>query len=99
MDEEERIEHPTFGQIGITRTSGGEQRFYGSEMTSDHYLSLTIRRSEMIRDLSHTRYHGKEELIRIRMNAVQFSEMITSMNIDDGVPCTIEYIGRESQGR
>ena len=32
------------------------------------------------------------EIIEVAMSQSQFAEVITSMNVDAGVPCTIKYI-------
>ena len=90
-DNSERKKHESFGQIQFNRVNG-HARFYGSELEQRNYISLEIHRSEMIRDLMDERYYPNEQIIRVRMSSGQFSELITSMNLGTGVPCTIERV-------
>ena len=91
--EEEYYTQPSFGQIVFSRVTGTAD-FYGSELTQDHYIEMTLMHSSVKRDLSQDWYHadGGLPLARVRMSSGQFSEMITSMNHGDGVCCTIEFI-------
>jgi len=92
MDKRERYTHPAFGQILFSRITGTED-FYGSELTQDNYIQMEIHASEVERDLSQDWYYTVGiPIIRLRMSAGQFSEMITSMNHGTGVCCTLEYI-------
>ena len=55
---------------------------------------MKIHNSEIIRELTQDRYYTTGiPLIEIRMSSGQFAEMITSMNIGNGVCCTIERLG------
>ncbi len=90
--ENERSTHESYGQIHFSRTNGREN-FYGSELTQEHYITMEVRNSEIIRDLTHDRYHPiGVPLIKIRMSSGQFSELITSMNSGTGTTCTIERL-------
>lgn len=93
MKDREKIQHESFGQISFTRTQGRGQTFYGSELPQDHYVSMEIRQSEVQRDLTNEWYRTYGiPLIRIRMSSGQFAELITSMNMGSGIPCTIERL-------
>lgn len=82
--------HESFGQISFIRTTGTAD-FYGSELTQDHYISMELHNSQVYRSLTDDRYMPTGPiLVRVRMTAGQFSEMITSMNTGSGVCCTIE---------
>lgn len=92
--DQETTQHPAFGQIEFIRvSSGGGQSFYGSELPQQNYMEIRIHKSELIRDLTHDRYHDKKCIFSARLTAIQFSELITSFNIGSGVPCTITQIG------
>jgi hypothetical protein len=92
-NEKEVITHPCFGQVRFTRTNSNGTNFYGSELKQDNYIALEVEPSEIQRDLSQDRYYSKHfPLIRIRMTANQFAELLTSMNHGSGVPCTIERL-------
>ena len=88
----EKIKHSAFGQIQFIRTTGGNRRFYGSELPQNHYITLEIHHSEIHRELTHENYYNTGEIIRLRLSSGQFSELITSMNIGSGIPCTIERL-------
>lgn len=95
MDKErEEHSHPSFGQIRFARISGRAD-FYGSELTQEHYISMTIQKSSITRELSKDWYHASGlPLVEIRMSSGQFAEMITSMN-HEGIPCTIEMLNQQ----
>ncbi len=83
-------EHPSFGLVGISRRSAnGVTPLFGSNIQHQHTISFTIKRAENNRHSNNDWFHGKEDLIEIEMSGSQFSELITSFNMGDGVPCTI----------
>lgn len=92
---EENHKHPSFGQISFSRVScNPSQNFYGSELPQDHYMTMEVSNSEIVRDLSVDRYHTiGVPLIRVRMSSGQFAEMITSLNRGSGTCCTVERLG------
>jgi len=83
-------QHPAYGQISFCRTSG-RQKFYGSNIESNHYITMEVRQSELQRTLTDEHYYDYAPIIRIRMTALQYAEMITNMNAI-GIPCTIERL-------
>jgi hypothetical protein len=90
--EEAEVEtHPAFGLIGISRTQGNIGKLFGSHL-NNHMGSIVIRiqRAERQHSLSSDRYFGtnRGEMFMIEMSHTQFAEMITTMNVGDGVPCT-----------
>ena len=91
--ETKKLKHPSFGQISFCRTSGNTN-FYGSNLQSNHYITMTVSSSELYKDLTDEKYFEREQLIRIRMTSLQFSELITNMNAS-GIPCTIERLGNK----
>ncbi|KKQ95345.1 MAG: hypothetical protein UT21_C0006G0017 [Candidatus Woesebacteria bacterium GW2011_GWA1_39_11b] len=95
--EKENHKHPSFGQISFSRIStSGNIKFYGSELPQDHYIQMEIHKSDVTRDLICDRYFNYEiPLVKIRMTAGQFSELITSLNMGAGTPCTIEMIDQK----
>jgi hypothetical protein len=93
----ERHTHESYGQIRFSRVQG-RANFYGSELQQDHFITLEIDKSELDRGLSSEHHFAKENIIKLRMTAGQFSELITSMNMGSGVPCTLErYDGKMTQ--
>lgn len=92
--------HPSFGLIQFSRINGDGQKFFGSDLKQEHYIELKIEQAEVTRTLSKEWYgqdYGNKNrgVVRVRMTSNQFSELITSLNISSGVPCTIESIKGE----
>lgn len=91
-DEEIREQHESFGMIGAHRISGGDGKLFGSSIKHFNGIRIAIKRAEKIRDLNEDRFYGKEELIEVELSPSQFAQFITSMNIGDGVPCTLRRV-------
>ena len=91
----DHITHPSYGQIGFSRTESTGQRFYGSELSQRSYVTLEIKESETYRSLNSDKYHPGKNIVRLRMSNAQFAELITSFNRGVGTPCTIERIKDE----
>lgn len=92
--------HPAYGMIGLHRqTWSGKSRLFGSPLSKHHMIiALTIKRAYRTHDLSMDRIFGREELIEVLLSPHQFSELITTMNVGDGVPCTIRHIDGQLAG-
>jgi hypothetical protein len=93
MSDNETETHESYGMVGFSRvTSSNGTNFFGSSIRSSHYIELTIRRAERARNLNQYWYRGTEELINIRLSPNQFADLLTSLNIGHGVPCTIQHV-------
>lgn len=98
MKDRETDSHDSYGMVGFSRVSSSHgQNFFGSSIQSRYYIELTIRRAERSRDLSNYWYHGREELISVRLSPNQFAELLTSLNVGDGVPCTLQHVNGAQQ--
>lgn len=95
--ERERHTHSSYGQIRFSRVNG-TNRFYGSELQQDNYISMEIHTSSVERELSNEWFYNEKMVTRLRMSSNQFAELITSMNNGSGVPCTLEvYDGKNAE--
>lgn len=83
--------HPCFGQIVASRVSGNAN-LYDSEFKHQHYVSITITRSQHHRSLSRNWLFGRGELIRVSMSEAQWVSFISTMNVGSGTACTLERI-------
>ena len=94
--EKEIIKHPAYGLIKFSRVNGS-RNFYGSELEQNNYIELEVKGSYLERTLDYENFceDCKNNILRLRMTAGQFSELITSMNRSPGVPCTLEYINNK----
>lgn len=91
-DRETTEAHESFGLISIHRVQSTGTRLFGSSLESHgHYFTLQISQCERSHGLSHDRYFGgpRKQLIEVMLSAAQFAELITSLNMSSGVPCTI----------
>ena len=92
--------HPAFGMISLCRTTCSPPSvLFGSAVKHGSYISLTIKEASRETSSSHDWYFGKKELVRVCISGNQLGEMLSSMNIGDGVPCTIERFNSESRPR
>lgn len=92
---EVRTNHPAFAQIGASRCNG-HAVLYGSDFHHQATIRIRIGGSELIRDLYRDRYHGKKQYIEVELSEAQWATFVSSMNIGDGVPCTLRYLQQES---
>lgn len=89
-DKQKKTEHESFGMVGLSRTSG-QATLFGSSVSHQQYITLTISTAHHVRtDLHEDRIRANKEIIQIAMSNVQLGDMLTNMNVGDGVPCTIQ---------
>jgi hypothetical protein len=99
MVEEEQT-HPSWGMVVFNRTSGNPGKLFGSQLEQNgHFISLRIKRA--FRKSGHGRdwYRGGETIVDVWLSAAQFAELLTTMNVGDGVPCTLRQVNREEMPR
>jgi hypothetical protein len=81
---------------GFFRSSGGHTNLFGSSISHNHTIRFRIKTASKERGLNTDWYYGDKELIEIEMSQNQFAELITSMNMGDGVPVTIRRVNGKS---
>lgn len=85
--------HPSWGNIQISRVhSTPAATLYASPIKHPYYIQMRICTSSEKRDLCTTWRHPDKDLIDISLTEAQFVELITSLNIGGGVPCTLDYV-------
>lgn len=92
---EEVKKHPSYGMVSISRTTGGEKALFGSSIKHRDTISLKVKHGELVRELNSDWYMGKDKIVEVEMSYSQFAELITSMNMNSGVPCTIRYTEKD----
>ena len=92
---ENKKEHESYGIIDISRFTGNNSQFFGSDLCHNGGIAITIRNAEKIRNLNSDWYHSKENLIRVELSHNQFVDAITSGMNTSGVPCTIKRLGNK----
>lgn len=88
---ESTMTHPAFGQIAANRVSG-HATLYGSEFKHPHYMTITIRRSELHRSLSRDCPFAREELIEVALSEAQWATFVSTPNHGQGVQCTLSHL-------
>lgn len=83
--------HPAFGQISASRVNG-HANLYGSDFTHNGYIVITIKASELHRNLSRDWHFEREQLIEVALSEAQWATFVSSLNNGSGVPCTLEWI-------
>lgn len=81
--------HPGFAQIGASRVSG-HANLYDSDFHHNHYMTITISRSELHRSLNRDWHHDREEYIQVALTESQWATFVSAPNMGGGVPCTLQ---------
>lgn len=87
-------EHPAWGIIQVGRRSGLADLF-GSALQHQHYISLSIGPArKIVSDHGEERASGsiRGELIEVNMSEAQWAQLLSSMNMGGGIPCTLNYV-------
>lgn len=89
--------HPAWGLIGASRVSAGGTGYalFDSDILHHHFVVVRLRRAIRKRDLGHDYKHGEDEIVQIAMSEAQWASFVSTMNVGDGVPCTIESVEKE----
>lgn len=91
MSNKEFEQHESYGMMSFNRFNGGSEVFFGSSIKPDGGIEMTLKTGEVKHNLNHDWYHGKEVIARVRMTGAQFADLITNLNMGEGVPVTLEY--------
>jgi hypothetical protein len=92
--DELRVTHPCYGMIGASRVNGGTF-LYGSDFQHNAFVRITIRESDLRRNLSTDWPHASKELIEVDLSEAQWAEFVSAMNIGFGSQCTIRHVEHE----
>jgi hypothetical protein len=88
---DEEIEtHPAYAMIGASRVSGST-RLFGSEFKHEHFVTISIHAAELHRNLSRDWHFARNEYIEVALSESQWASFVSSMNVGNGVPCTLEH--------
>lgn len=85
----------SWGTVGLSRIHGGSGLLFGSDVETNDFMSLTIRKGYKDRTFNRDKITGSETIAEILLSPTQFAEMITLMNVGTGVPCTIRYTEKD----
>jgi len=88
MEEEKKTTHPSFGMVGLSRVQGSTKLF-GSSVDHQHYVTLSVYEASHHRGLHCDHFYAEDPILEIALSPNQLSELLLSVNVGDGVPCTI----------
>ena len=91
------MKHPSYGMLSFHRVTGAATPLFGSSIQHRDTIRLTLKEGEVKRSLNKDWYFGGKELFEVEMSLSQFAELITSLNMGDGIPVTI--LSTETQKR
>lgn len=88
--------HPSYGAIRFNNIMGTTDTLYGTTVTQDGFVRLTITRAKSVRmyheEHSYETSRG-DEVVVVDMSPHQFAELlISSGSRAEGVPCTIKRL-------
>lgn len=95
MDNFEYKTDKSWGVVGLSRVHGVDKKLFGSDVITNDAVVLRIKQAEKSRSLHKTWVCGKTDIVEVILTPNQFAEMITLMNVGDGVPCTIRFTQKD----
>jgi hypothetical protein len=91
--------HPSYGLVKFSRTmNSGARRLFGSALDNHgSTIFMTVHRALWCHNLYEDHYYETADptLVEIELSAAQFAELLTTMNVGAGVPCTIRRVGKD----
>jgi len=92
-------EHESYGLLSVNRAStGGEGRnLFGSSIRHGTFLTFRLKRAEKRRQNNRTWIGsaGKEMIAEFEMSPAQWADLLTSLNVGEGIPVTLRYVNGE----
>lgn len=96
MEKDRHLKHPCFGLARFSRICGYSGFMFGSDVQSENFIELTINHAERVQgDYKVHYYDYGKPIVRLKMTQTQFAELLTNMNIGNGVPVTLEAVNGE----
>lgn len=91
-----RKTHPSYGMISFSREScTPATSLFGSSIKHGNPIRMVLSHANIERGLNKDWYHAKGRIAEVEMSQSQFADAITSLNMGDGVPCTITFTERD----
>jgi len=99
-DDIEEETHPSYALASFSRVRGRPGALFGSALGAVHgtFIRFQVLPALRMHRLKSDSYHAESltPLIEFDMSAAQFAELITTLNMGSGVPCTLRRLdGRE----
>lgn len=93
MHDGTKYDHPAYGMIGASRGTSDGTALFGTDFLHRNVVTITIRRASLGRELSRDWHHATgEDLISVQLSEAQWATFVSTLNIGDGVPCTLDRV-------
>ena len=89
--------NPAYGMLAFHRVTGGDPNLFGSSVSHNQKIMLTLKEGYISRELNTDWYSGGKTLFEVEMSYTQFAELISAMNVGDGIPVTIRYTNEKGR--
>ena len=88
-----RITDKSYGLIGASRVSSSAfgRELFMSDVTVNNFIELKISQASVSRGYGRDWTSAEKSIIKVYITPVQWAEMLTCLNVGDGVPCTIAF--------
>jgi len=85
--------HPAWVLVGASRVSSSPpgHALFDSDIRHQHYVVVSVKRAERQRLLGRDWKRGREQIVEFAMSEAQWASFVSSMNVGEGVPATLEY--------
>jgi hypothetical protein len=89
-NDSKKYTHPAYGIVGLSRGQcSPPMSLFGSSIKHSHFITLRIHTAEKDCNGDYSFIHARKPLVEVMLSGTQLGEMLSSMNVGDGVPCTI----------
>lgn len=93
MREDNKDRHPSYGVVQVSRVSGGDGHFFGTELRPTSFVEVRFFQGEQ-----YTNEYGERQVwpdstpsFSVKLTHNQWVEMITNLNSGMGGACTIRF--------
>lgn len=97
MEDFIKDEHESYGMMGFSRAQTTGAALFGSSIRHQNIIIMRLHRAAMNRGLNRDWPNGTELVAEVTMSSTQFADLITTMNMGDGVPVTISYVRNDEK--
>lgn len=98
MEQEIKETHDSYGMVSFSRMhSSHDKQMFGSKIGHNTIIKLEIHEAAQSDCFGTKRVSAESKIIDVQLSPNQFSELLTTMNIGNGVPCTINW--RKDKGK
>lgn len=90
--------HPAYMLIGAARVGigSGGKALYGSDFVHNSCVRVTLSRSVQLRTNARDWHASNGQVISVYLSEAQWATFVSTLNIGEGVPCTLDW--KEGEG-